>query len=73
MPRIFNVASWNVEHFGHDPARVQRLAQFLGNLPNVPNQIPDIFALYEVEGKDIYSQFMTQLEKPMPLTTCSQS
>ena len=63
MPRVFSVASWNVEHFGHDPARVQRVAQFLQGQPNQPNRLArtsDIFALYEVEGRDIYSEFMTQ-------------
>lgn len=53
MGKIFSVASWNVEHFGinrgmPDPGRVERAMQFLAD------QQPDVFAIYEVEGKEVY-------------------
>jgi exonuclease III len=55
MPKAFSLASWNVEHFKDDPQRIKRVVQFL------KDQNPDIFALYEVEGKEVYSQFMAQM------------
>lgn len=53
MPKQFSVASWNVEHFGSsrrhaDPDHISRVIQFL------KDQQPDIFAIYEVEGKEVY-------------------
>jgi hypothetical protein len=48
MPKAFSLLSWNVEHFKNDPARVQRVAD------QVAAQSPDVFALYEVEGKDVF-------------------
>jgi exonuclease III len=55
MPKAFSLASWNVEHFRDDPQRIKRVVQFLRD------QDPDIFALYEVEGKEVYGQFMVQM------------
>jgi exonuclease III len=55
MSKAFSLASWNVEHFKDDPQRIKRAVQFLGD------QNPDVFALYEVEGKEVYSQFMAQM------------
>lgn len=48
MAKVFSVASWNVEHFKDDLDRVGRVVDFLAN------QSPDVFGLYEVEGKDIF-------------------
>jgi hypothetical protein len=53
MSKLFSVASWNIEHFGKDEsdaghARVKRAIQFL------KAQNPDVFALYEVEGKEVF-------------------
>lgn len=53
MPKAFSLASWNVEHFKDDPTRIDRVAAFL------KKQDPDVFALYEVEGKTVFSA-MTQ-------------
>ncbi len=53
MSKLFSVASWNIEHFGKDEsdagqARVKRVIQFL------KAQDPDVFGLYEVEGKEVF-------------------
>jgi len=48
MPRAFSLLSWNVEHFKHDEARVGRVMTAL------QAQDPDVFALYEVEGKEVF-------------------
>jgi hypothetical protein len=49
--KLFSVCSWNVEHFRSDPARVSRVISFLKGADGGPPDIPDIFALYEVEGR----------------------
>jgi len=48
MATAFSVASWNVKHFMNDPDRVGRVTEFL------KDQNPDVFALYEVTGKEIF-------------------
>lgn len=61
MAKAFSLASWNVEHFKDDPAdRVARVVAFL------QKQKPDVFALYEVEGKDVFSEMV----KKMPGYQC---
>ncbi len=50
MVKAFSVASWNVEHFKGDPDRVERVVKFL------KKQEPDVFALYEVEGRTVFRQ-----------------
>lgn len=50
MAKAFSVVSWNVRHFKGDPSRVDRVISFL------KNQSPDLFALYEVTGKEVYRQ-----------------
>jgi endonuclease/exonuclease/phosphatase family metal-dependent hydrolase len=47
MAKLFSVASWNVEHFHNDLSRIQRVVDFLNA------QKPDVFGLYEVEGKTV--------------------
>jgi endonuclease/exonuclease/phosphatase family metal-dependent hydrolase len=49
MAKAFSVASWNVEHFKDDPERTGRVVDFL------KDQAPDILALYEVEGAQVFS------------------
>jgi hypothetical protein len=56
--RKFSVASWNVEHFRGDPARVSRVVGFIKGADGGPPEVPDVFALYEVEGKDVYVPLM---------------
>jgi len=55
MAKLFSVASWNVEHFKDDPARVAKVVKFLDD------QKPDVFALYEVEGKTVFNQLTQQM------------
>jgi endonuclease/exonuclease/phosphatase family metal-dependent hydrolase len=53
MATVFSFASWNVEHFkGRDVARAQRCVQF------IRDQNPDVFGIYEVEGKDVFDHFV---------------
>jgi endonuclease/exonuclease/phosphatase family metal-dependent hydrolase len=57
MPKAFSVASWNVEHFrsqGVD-SRVTDVVGFL------KEQRPDVLALYEVEGKQVFDALTTQM------------
>ncbi len=55
MPKAFSVASWNVEHFKNAPSRVGAVIALLASLD------PDVFALYEVEGKDVFGELVTQM------------
>jgi hypothetical protein len=48
MPKAFSLLSWNVEHFKQDPARLPRIVAMLGA------NDPDVFGLYEVEGKEVF-------------------
>ena len=57
MRKLFSVASWNVEHFRREPARMARVIDFIKT--GAPS-VPDVFALYEVEGKDVYRDFMDE-------------
>ena len=52
MVKLFSLASWNVEHFKGDPGRVGRITSFL------KKQRPDVLALYEVEGKEVFSNMV---------------
>lgn len=54
MTRAFSVASWNVKHFKSNQARVDRAVSFL------KKQDPDIFALYELYGKDVFTDLVKQ-------------
>ena len=47
MAKAFSLASWNVEHFKGKPVRAERVIDFLNE------QNPDVFALLEVEGKEV--------------------
>lgn len=57
MAKAFSVASWNVEHLGDagPPARIANVIGFL------QTQDPDVIAIYEVEGKDVWRQLMAGL------------
>ncbi|WP_259782730.1 endonuclease/exonuclease/phosphatase family protein [Aestuariispira ectoiniformans] len=67
MTKAFSLASWNVEHLGRKRGlsraerdrRLDRVIDFLqaGNGGNRP----DVFAIYEVEGRDVYSKFVRAL------------
>ncbi|MFQ6083016.1 MAG: endonuclease/exonuclease/phosphatase family protein [Candidatus Aminicenantia bacterium] len=55
MAKAFSLASWNVEHFKGEKERAARVIEFL------KNQAPDIFALYEVEGKEVFNYLVDQI------------
>ncbi|MDD4052646.1 MAG: hypothetical protein PHR28_12210 [candidate division Zixibacteria bacterium] len=55
MPKVFSLASWNVEHFKDDPKRINRVIDFLAR------QKPDAFGLYEVEGKTVFTALVTTM------------
>ena len=55
MAKAFSLASWNVEHFKGKPARTERVLDFLNE------QNPDVFALLEVEGKDVFSTLVARM------------
>jgi len=59
VAKAFSVASWNVEHFRSQKvdSRVEDVIGFLGE------QSPDIFALYEVEGREVFDALTTVLPK----------
>jgi hypothetical protein len=46
--KAYSLASWTVEHFRNPDSRVDRVVDFLVNMGP-----PDVFALYEVEGKEV--------------------
>lgn len=52
MPKVFSFASWNVEHFKNNRDRIRRNVEF------IQDQDPDIFAIYEVEGSDVFDDFV---------------
>jgi endonuclease/exonuclease/phosphatase family metal-dependent hydrolase len=55
MAKAFSVASWNVEHFRSQKvdSRVTDVVAFLDE------QKPDVFGLYEVEGKKVFEALTT--------------
>lgn len=57
MAKAFSVASWNVKHFRGNLNRVNRVVSFL------KRQSPDVLALYEVTGKEVYRQLAESFPK----------
>ena len=53
MAKAFSVASWNIEHFHGKAERLSNVAAFL------KAQSPDIFAIYEVSGSEVYGGMVT--------------
>jgi len=53
MAKAFSVASWNVKHFRGNQTRMERVVDLL----RVQN--PDVFALYEVSGSEVFTKMMT--------------
>lgn len=50
MPKAFSVVSWNVEHFSGKQARLDRIVSTL------KKHNPDIIAIYEVKGEDVFTK-----------------
>lgn len=57
MPKAFSFASWNVEHFGNKRSRADRCVEFLKTSANAP----DVFAIFEVTSREVFSQFTAAL------------
>jgi hypothetical protein len=55
MAKAFSVASWNCEHWGDDDKRNADRIEF------ITKQQPDVLALYEVEGKEVWRDVMDGL------------
>lgn len=55
MAKAFSLLSWNVEHFKGKKERTRHVIEFL------KNQNPDIFALYEVEGKEVFTYLVKHI------------
>ena len=56
MAKIFSFASWNVEQFANDPDRIEENVQF------IKHSNPDVFAIFEVVGKDVFSHFIKLMD-----------
>lgn len=52
MAKVFSFASWNVEHFKNDRTRIRE------NVAFIQDSDPDVFAVFEVEGKYVFSDFV---------------
>ena len=68
MEKLFSVLSWNVKHFG-DGSRDKKgklRPEFREKVSRVTQLIqqedPDIFALYEVKGQDVFFEFMNHFD-----------
>jgi hypothetical protein len=57
LAKAFSVASWNVEHFADKEGRNEERIAFLAE------QKPDVLAIYEVEGKDVWSELMNAMPR----------
>lgn len=55
MAKAFTVLSWNIEHLKGKPERTKAVVKKL------KNEGPDIFAIYEVEGKIVYEELSDQM------------
>ena len=55
MAKAFSLASWNIEHFKGKPERTARVVDFLND------QKPDVFALFEVEGKAVFDDLVIRM------------
>lgn len=54
--KLFSVLSWNVEHFKGKPERIKRIFK------TIHTEAPDVIGIYEVEGKTVFNQMMTNLK-----------
>lgn len=55
MAKAFSLASWNVEHFKNSGSRVSDVVDYLKAIN------PDVFGLYEVEGKDVFDELTAKM------------
>ena len=52
MSKIYSFASWNVEHFKNNRSRIRENVEF------IQESDPDVFAIFEVEGKYVFHDFV---------------
>lgn len=58
MAKAFSVLSWNIEHLkDKQPNRIKAVVE------TIKNEKPDIFAIYEVEGKSVYNALFDKMPK----------
>jgi endonuclease/exonuclease/phosphatase family metal-dependent hydrolase len=58
MPdKLFSIFSWNVEHFGKGKEKPGYEARIVRVAEAIEQKDPDIMAIYEVTGKEIYREF----------------
>jgi hypothetical protein len=55
MAKVFSFASWNVEQFQGRRERVDRVVGLLAE------HDPDVFAIFEVKGRDVFSALMSRM------------
>jgi len=60
VPTPLSIASWNVEHFEGKPERVAKVVELVRGL-GPKKKGPDVFALYEVEGKDVFDELVANM------------
>ncbi len=58
MSKAYSLLSWNVEHFRMNSTRdaEERLQRIIAT---IRQEDPDVFALYEVEGKEVFADLVT--------------
>jgi exonuclease III len=56
VAKAFSVAAWNVEHFQDKQGRNEERIEFLAE------QKPDVVAIFEVEGKDVWRELMDTMK-----------
>ena len=59
MAKIYSLMSWNVEHFKKKPQDNQTQQRIDRISAQIRSEDPDVFAIYEVEGKDIFDSMVS--------------
>lgn len=52
---MLRFTTWNVKHFGKEPSRAVRCAEFVAQFE------PDVFAIFEVSSKEVFGHFRAQM------------
>jgi endonuclease/exonuclease/phosphatase family metal-dependent hydrolase len=61
MPeKLFSILSWNVEHFGKGKDKPGYEARIIRVAEAIEKKNPDVMAIYEVTGKEIYQECTTR-------------
>lgn len=66
MRKLFSVASWNVEHFKKDDQSNERCKRVIDFLKD---QKPDVIALYETVGKEVFWEIVKKMPGYSFMTT----